>query len=80
MKKIEKFKIPLLYSFLGIIILAIIICTFTLNLSQKNDGLHINLSGRQRMLTQKILKEILLFQDGKLSCSEMKILAQYEKE
>ena len=34
---------------------------------QKHDSLVINLAGRQRMLSQKMTKEILLFSEGKLS-------------
>jgi nitrate/nitrite-specific signal transduction histidine kinase len=34
---------------------------------QKHDSLVINLAGRQRMLSQKITKEILLFSEGYLS-------------
>jgi nitrate/nitrite-specific signal transduction histidine kinase len=39
---------------------------------QKDDGLRINLSGRQRMLTQKITKEILLYKIGEISPDSIK--------
>ena len=52
---------------LGIIFLIILIVSFftinTLRL-QEYDGIRINLSGRQRMLTQKMTKEILLYNSG----------------
>jgi len=55
---------------LGIIFLVILIVSFfaidTLRL-QKYDSVRINLSGRQRMLSQKMTKEILLYNFGGVS-------------
>jgi nitrate/nitrite-specific signal transduction histidine kinase len=38
---------------------------------QKHDSLVINLAGRQRMLSQKMTKEILLFSEGHLSSEKV---------
>lgn len=38
---------------------------------QRDDGLRINLAGRQRMLSQKIFKEILLFNNGEIPLEEI---------
>jgi len=38
---------------------------------QKHDSLVINLAGRQRMLSQKMTKEILLFTEGHLSSEKI---------
>lgn len=46
---------------LFITILGLFLSTFWVSSSQKDDGLVINLAGRQRMLTQKMTKEILHF-------------------
>lgn len=53
----------LLYSLLGIIGILILISTLALTYYQKNDGLQINLAGRERMLSQRILKELLLYKN-----------------
>jgi len=57
-------KKKLTYSILGLtaIITAIFLATWFVTASQKDDGLVINLAGRQRMLTQKMTKELLHFQ------------------
>jgi methyl-accepting chemotaxis protein len=39
----------------------VLFTTITVTEQQKDDGLIVNLSGRQRMLTQKMTKEILIF-------------------
>ncbi len=48
------------------IIFAIFFATWKVLSSQKNDGLVINLAGRQRMLTQKLTKDVLDFRCRKL--------------
>jgi methyl-accepting chemotaxis protein len=47
----------------GIIVSAIVFGTVTINNLQRDDGLMINLAGRQRMLTQKMSKEMLIYHD-----------------
>ena len=47
---------------LAMIICGMLTATLWVTGMQKNDGLVINLAGRQRMLTQKMSKEILVFQ------------------
>lgn len=52
------FKLKLIMlSFMGIIVM-MFIATLYVTKQQKNDGLIINLAGRQRMLTQKMSKEL----------------------
>ncbi|SOB60149.1 Methyl-accepting chemotaxis protein III [Pseudodesulfovibrio profundus] len=41
--------------------LAMFLATFFISSAQKDDGLVINLAGRQRMLSQKMAKEVLLY-------------------
>ncbi len=48
-----------------VIILVMMIATWSVTSKQKNDGLIINLAGRQRMLTQKMTKELLEFELNK---------------
>ena len=47
---------------LSLIIIVMFLFTWWATESRRDDGLVINLAGRQRMLTQKMSKEILLFQ------------------
>ena len=47
---------------LSLIIMFMFLATYWVTGKQKDDGLVINLAGRQRMLTQKMTKEIILFQ------------------
>lgn len=53
-----------LISFFAFIFLlgAILVTTLVVTKQQKDDGLIVNLSGRQRMLTQKMSKETLIYQ------------------
>ena len=43
------------------LLVAILVTTIFITRQQKDDGLIVNLSGRQRMLTQKMTKETLIF-------------------
>ena len=56
-------KLGVLAAVLSAIVVAMFLLTWWVTGSQKDDGLVINLAGRQRMLTQKMMKEILFFQD-----------------
>ncbi len=47
---------------LSFIILTMFLVTWAMTGKQKDDGLVINLAGRQRMLSQRMTKEILYFQ------------------
>lgn len=55
----QKISIPAIGLF--VIITAMFLVTWRVTSQQKNDGLVINLAGRQRMLSQKMTKEILYF-------------------
>jgi len=60
MKLSIKYKLSLIVgSMMSIIVLMFVMTLFATN-AQKYDGLTINLAGRQRMLTQKMTKEMLL--------------------
>lgn len=63
MKIIHKLSFTL--AGLSIIVMGMFLATFYTTTSQKSDGLGINLAGRQRMLSQKMTKEILLFSMNK---------------
>ncbi len=52
-------KLLLIAGVPGLVVLAIFISTQQITSQQRNDGLVINLAGRQRMLTQKMTKELL---------------------
>ncbi|NLK62744.1 MAG: bacteriohemerythrin [Fusobacteria bacterium] len=58
MKRSIKFKFFLVMLFLGLIILGNVFTVVLITNSKKYDGLLINLGGRQRMLTQRISKNI----------------------
>ncbi len=55
----QKIVVPVLL--LAIIILGMFLVTWNTTAKQRDDGLVINLAGRQRMLTQKMTKEFLIF-------------------
>ncbi len=56
-----KYKLGFLVLGLSLITVGMFAATWYLTGKQKDDGLVINLAGRQRMLTQKMTKEILTF-------------------
>lgn len=71
-KGVSRFKaVYLLYSMMAVIFILLSVFTASLLQKQKYDALRINLSGRQRMLTQKLSKEIALFSLGKISPEEI---------
>lgn len=53
--------------FLTIIIIIILIISFIMNKASKKDSLIVNIAGLQRMLTQKMSKEILFINQNKYS-------------
>ncbi len=55
-----KVKLPLSTIVLGLVILGIFIATQVITSQQKSDGLVINLAGRQRMLSQRMTKELFI--------------------
>ncbi len=57
-----KHKLALSTIGLSCIVIAMFLVTWWMTGKQKNDGLVINLAGRQRMLSQKMTKELMLFQ------------------
>ena len=60
-----KHKLGLTTIGLSLIIIMMFLVTWWVTGQQKDDGLVVNLAGRQRMLSQKMTKEILLFQKQK---------------
>ncbi len=56
-----RYKIGLIVTGLSFVILSMFLFTWYTTSSQKADGLVINLAGRQRMLSQKMSKELFLF-------------------
>ncbi len=57
-----KTKLGLSFAGLSIIIICMFLATLYVTGKQKSDGLIINLAGRQRMLSQKLAKDLLRFQ------------------
>jgi methyl-accepting chemotaxis protein len=56
-----RYKLGLIVAGLSLIILSMFLVTWYTTSAQKADGLVINLAGRQRMLSQKMSKELSLF-------------------
>ncbi|MCP3873632.1 MAG: hypothetical protein GY699_10820 [Desulfobacteraceae bacterium] len=56
-----RYKLGLIVAGLSFIILSMFLITWYTTSAQKADGLVINLAGRQRMLSQKMSKELFLF-------------------
>jgi len=61
-----KHKLEITTIGLSMIILGMFFATWWITGKQKTDGLMINLAGRQRMLSQKMTKEIIFFQMEKI--------------
>ncbi len=55
-----KLKLGIILMGLSLIIVGMFLITWYVTNQQKDDGLVINLAGRQRMLTQKLTKEIIM--------------------
>ena len=66
-----KYKLGLITLGMSLIIIFMFLDTWWVTGKQKNDGLVINLAGRQRMLSQKMTKEILLFQMEKVQTGQI---------
>ena len=56
-----RYRLALIVAGLSLIILAMFLVTWYTTSAQKADGLVINLAGRQRMLSQKMSKELFLY-------------------
>lgn len=56
-----RYKLGLIVASLSFLILSMFLVTWHTTSAQKADGLVINLAGRQRMLSQKMSKELFLF-------------------
>ena len=56
-----RYRLGLIVAGLSFIILSMFLVTWYTTSAQKADGLVINLAGRQRMLSQKMSKELFLF-------------------
>lgn len=70
--RIKLYSICFLLSFITLLMFLV---TWGATSSQKDDGLVINLAGRQRMLTQKMMKEILLFNHARQAGDATEALA-----
>jgi len=71
-KDISKFKIE--FTTLGIFGICFVISLFFVvhhTVHQQHDAVKINLAGRQRMLSQKLAKELFLFKEDKISAQEV---------
>ncbi len=75
MKEIKKgfsIKFPYVIFFIvGVVFTVQVVLVITLLQKQKYDGVRINLSGRQRMLTQKLTKELGLYSQNRISAREI---------
>ena len=71
-----KYKLGLVAGGLSLIIVLMFAVTFYTTSQQKNDGLVINLAGRQRMLTQKMTKELFAY----VRLSENKLSYEQQNE
>jgi hypothetical protein len=59
------------YAFLIFIFLIMVSTAYYLSIIHKDYGLRINITGRQRMLSQQVFKEILLFKNNIISSEEI---------
>ncbi|HPC41625.1 MAG TPA: type IV pili methyl-accepting chemotaxis transducer N-terminal domain-containing protein [Spirochaetota bacterium] len=70
-KKLEKtervFRFVFLYAFIGMIVALYSIAIYSYIRLQIEDNTRINASGRLRMLTQQITKDVILYRDGALA-------------
>ena len=69
MKVSTKLYVALFMQF--IVTISLVSILIYMQAKQKHDSLVINLAGRQRMLSQKMTKEILLFSEGQLSSEKV---------
>ena len=68
---IKKINSYVTYGITILLFLILISAGYYYSSKQRDDGLRINLAGRQRMLSQKIFKEILLFNTGEIPVEEL---------
>ncbi len=66
-------KIILTFFSILLVIIFATIMIFKIVEIQKSDSIRINLAGRQRMLTQKLTKEVLLFSENQIQKEEIEI-------
>jgi len=66
-----KMKLGIVVTGLAAIVLLMFLVTWNATSAQENDGLVINLAGRQRMLSQKMTKEVLLFASKRARLDEI---------
>lgn len=71
MKNSIKFKLGLVMGGFVALILVIIGMTFWTVNAQKSDGLVINMAGRQRMLSQRVTKEVMAMLQGKVKKADV---------
>ena len=72
-------RISIMFGLFLVLIIGIFAATQTVISKQKNDGLVVNLSGRQRMLTQRMTKETLIFANEKKLANPVELDSKKEK-
>jgi len=70
--KMNKYVLNIFYGFITSIFLILLFTGYYFSKIQVDDGVRINLAGRQRMLSQQIFKEILLYKIGEVSPDKIK--------
>jgi len=71
-------KIGIVLCLFTVLLAGILVNTYFVTQAQKDDGLVINLAGRQRMLTQKMTKETLLLVAERSSGGEKQVISTME--
>lgn len=71
-KRPEKSRFTfVLFFMIGVVFIIQVVIVVILLQKQKYDGVRINLSGRQRMLTQKLTKELVLYSEHRITAREI---------
>ena len=76
MKHRLRSQISLLFFVMGGFFIAVMVNTYITIEGNSDDGVVINLAGRQRMLTQKMTKEAIALANGKISKEDLQNTAQ----
>lgn len=71
MRKIRINNRYIIYAAAALVLVILLVISAGLIRKQRYDGMRINLSGRQRMLTQKMSKEIVLYSQGLIGSGDV---------